>query len=86
MPGSIALVLRGDCDYTTKARVAQEGGSAALVMINTEDGSFINDIFSHFFGLSLFYISHITLTNFSLFLKLILLLWSFYRSSEDGLC
>ncbi|XP_047982143.1 signal peptide peptidase-like 5 isoform X3 [Salvia hispanica] len=38
LPGSIALVLRGDCDYTTKARVAQEGGSAALVMINTEDG------------------------------------------------
>ncbi|XP_042046817.1 signal peptide peptidase-like 5 isoform X2 [Salvia splendens] len=38
LPGSIALVLRGDCEYTTKARVAQEGGSAALVMINTEDG------------------------------------------------
>ncbi|XP_042046125.1 signal peptide peptidase-like 2, partial [Salvia splendens] len=38
LTGSIALVLRGDCDYTTKARVGQEGGSAALVMINTEDG------------------------------------------------
>ncbi|KAL1546836.1 Signal peptide peptidase-like 3 [Salvia divinorum] len=37
LPGSIALVLRGDCDYTTKAGVAQDGGSAALVMINTED-------------------------------------------------
>lgn len=38
LPGSIALVQRGDCDYTTKAEVAQEGGSAALVMINTDEG------------------------------------------------
>ncbi|XP_057794251.1 signal peptide peptidase-like 5 isoform X2 [Salvia miltiorrhiza] len=37
LPGSIALVLRGDCDFTTKAEVAQAGGSAALVMINTDD-------------------------------------------------
>lgn len=59
MPGSIALVLRGDCEYTTKARVAQEGGSAALVMINTEDGSYINDIFSFFFWPSIIlYLSH----------------------------
>ncbi|KAH6836247.1 SIGNAL PEPTIDE PEPTIDASE-LIKE 3 [Perilla frutescens var. hirtella] len=38
LPGSVALVLRGDCDYTTKAEVAQEGGSAALVMISTNEG------------------------------------------------
>ncbi|KAL8490296.1 hypothetical protein ACS0TY_025992 [Phlomoides rotata] len=38
LSGSIALVLRGDCDFTTKAKVAQEKSSAALVVINTDEG------------------------------------------------
>lgn len=38
LSGSIALVLRGDCDFTTKAKVAQERSSAALVVINTDEG------------------------------------------------
>ncbi|KAB1213403.1 Signal peptide peptidase-like 2 [Morella rubra] len=35
--GSIALALRGDCDFTTKAEVAQSGGAAALVVINDKE-------------------------------------------------
>ncbi|PIN17943.1 Mannosyl-oligosaccharide 1,2-alpha-mannosidase [Handroanthus impetiginosus] len=38
LSGSIALALRGECDFTTKAKIAQEGGAAALVVINTQEG------------------------------------------------
>ncbi|KAH9605697.1 hypothetical protein KSS87_015534 [Heliosperma pusillum] len=34
---SVALSIRGDCDYTIKAKVAQAGGASALVLINEED-------------------------------------------------
>lgn len=37
--GSIALTERGDCDFTTKAKIAQSGGAAALVVINDKEGS-----------------------------------------------
>ncbi|XP_010557058.1 PREDICTED: signal peptide peptidase-like 5 [Tarenaya hassleriana] len=36
--GSIALCLRGDCPFTTKAEVAQSGGAAAMVLINDKEG------------------------------------------------
>lgn len=41
--GSIALVVRGDCNFTTKAEVAQAGGAAGLIVINDDEGSFIPD-------------------------------------------
>ncbi|KAL2900804.1 Signal peptide peptidase-like 2 [Bienertia sinuspersici] len=34
---SVALSTRGDCEYTTMAKVAQSGGAAALVVINNEE-------------------------------------------------
>ncbi|KAK9668554.1 hypothetical protein RND81_13G068300 [Saponaria officinalis] len=34
---SVALSVRGDCEYTIKAKVAQAGGAAALVLINQEE-------------------------------------------------
>ena len=36
--GSIALTVRGDCIFTTKAKVAQAGEAAALIVINDEEG------------------------------------------------
>ncbi|KAK4404102.1 Signal peptide peptidase-like 2 [Sesamum angolense] len=38
LSGSIALAVRGDCDFTTKAKVAEEAGAAALLVINTDEG------------------------------------------------
>ncbi|KAH6795489.1 hypothetical protein C2S51_036475 [Perilla frutescens var. frutescens] len=35
---SIALVVRGDCIFTTKAKVAEAGGAAGLIVINDEEG------------------------------------------------
>lgn len=79
------MVQRGDCDYTTKAEVAQEGGSAALVMINTDEGSLVSIIFPQiFYDLSLFYISYTESLNISLFFKLILLLVNFIGLMEMG--
>ncbi|XP_024044229.1 signal peptide peptidase-like 5 isoform X2 [Citrus clementina] len=37
LSGSIALSMRGDCAFTTKAEVAQAAGAAALVVINDEE-------------------------------------------------
>ena len=31
--------MRGDCDFTTKAKVAQSGGAAALLVINDNEGA-----------------------------------------------
>ncbi|KAL3829253.1 hypothetical protein ACJIZ3_018055 [Penstemon smallii] len=36
--GSIVLAQRGECDFTTKARAAQAGGAAGLVVINNNEG------------------------------------------------
>ncbi|KAL0382847.1 UNVERIFIED_CONTAM: Signal peptide peptidase-like 2 [Sesamum calycinum] len=38
LSGSIALAVRGDCDFITKAKVAEEAGAAALLVINTDEG------------------------------------------------
>ncbi|KAK4341475.1 hypothetical protein RND71_039976 [Anisodus tanguticus] len=38
LSGSIALVRRGECDFITKATVAQEGGARGVVLINDEGG------------------------------------------------
>ncbi|KAG8375978.1 hypothetical protein BUALT_Bualt09G0015300 [Buddleja alternifolia] len=38
LSGSIALAVRGDCAFTTKAQVAQEGGAVGLVVINDDEG------------------------------------------------
>ncbi|XP_060173925.1 signal peptide peptidase-like 3 [Lycium barbarum] len=37
LSGSIALALRGQCDFLTKATVAQAGGAAGIVLINDEE-------------------------------------------------
>ncbi|KAL9397610.1 hypothetical protein Peur_011863 [Populus x canadensis] len=37
LSGSIAMAVRGGCDFTTKAEVAQSGGAAALLVINDEE-------------------------------------------------
>ncbi|KAE8022781.1 hypothetical protein FH972_008555 [Carpinus fangiana] len=37
LSGSIVLSVRGDCDFTTKAEVAQSEGAAALVVINDKE-------------------------------------------------
>ncbi|KAK2973812.1 hypothetical protein RJ640_012282 [Escallonia rubra] len=37
LSGSIALSLRGGCDFTTKAEIAQSGGAAGLVVINDKE-------------------------------------------------
>ncbi|OMP03823.1 hypothetical protein COLO4_10186 [Corchorus olitorius] len=37
LSGSVALSTRGDCDFTTKAKVAQSGGAAALLVINDKE-------------------------------------------------
>ncbi|XP_050374604.1 signal peptide peptidase-like 5 [Argentina anserina] len=36
LSGAIALSMRGDCDFSTKAQVAQAGGAKALLVINNE--------------------------------------------------
>ncbi|CAA0819893.1 Signal peptide peptidase-like 3 [Striga hermonthica] len=36
--GSISLVVRGDCEFTTKAKVAQAAGAAGMVMLNDDEG------------------------------------------------
>ena len=38
LSGSVALSTRGDCDFVTKAKVAQSGGAAALLVINDKEG------------------------------------------------
>ena len=38
LSGYIALSERGDCDFTTKAEVAQAAGAAALLVINDKEG------------------------------------------------
>ncbi|PHT98165.1 Signal peptide peptidase-like 3 [Capsicum chinense] len=37
LSGSIALALRGQCDFLTKAAVAQAGGAAGIVLINNQE-------------------------------------------------
>ncbi|XP_039016424.1 signal peptide peptidase-like 3 [Hibiscus syriacus] len=37
LSGSVALSIRGDCDFVTKAKVAQSGGAAALLVINDNE-------------------------------------------------
>ncbi|KAK3017183.1 hypothetical protein RJ639_007126 [Escallonia herrerae] len=37
LSGFIALSLRGGCDFTTKAEIAQSGGAAGLVVINDKE-------------------------------------------------
>ncbi|KAK3037560.1 hypothetical protein RJ639_031993, partial [Escallonia herrerae] len=37
LSGSIALSLRGGCDFTTKAEIAQSGGARGLVVINDKE-------------------------------------------------
>ncbi|CAA2995588.1 signal peptide peptidase-like 3 [Olea europaea subsp. europaea] len=38
LSGSFALARRGDCDFVTKAKVAEAGGAAGLVVINDSEG------------------------------------------------
>ncbi|XVF84410.1 hypothetical protein PTKIN_Ptkin17bG0035000 [Pterospermum kingtungense] len=37
LSGSVAVSTRGDCDFITKANVAQSGGAAALLVINDKE-------------------------------------------------
>lgn len=36
------MSIRGGCDFTKKAEVAQSGGAAALVVINDQEGCNLN--------------------------------------------
>lgn len=38
LAGSVTVALRGDCDFTYKAQVAQEGGAKGLLVINDDEG------------------------------------------------
>lgn len=38
LSGFIALSIRGDCDFMTKAEFAESGGAAGLVVINDGEG------------------------------------------------
>ncbi|XP_059653340.1 signal peptide peptidase-like 2 [Cornus florida] len=40
LSSSVVLSPRGDCDFTTKAEVAQSGGAAGLLVINDEEDLF----------------------------------------------
>ncbi|KAL2323808.1 hypothetical protein Fmac_022866 [Flemingia macrophylla] len=40
LSGSVALCVRGTCDFTTKASIAQSGGATAALMINDADELF----------------------------------------------
>lgn len=35
---SVALSVRGDCDFTVKAQNAESGGALALMVINDKEG------------------------------------------------
>ncbi|PPS13121.1 hypothetical protein GOBAR_AA07521 [Gossypium barbadense] len=37
LTGYVALSIRGDCDFVTKAKVAQSGGASALLVINDNE-------------------------------------------------
>ncbi|TKY50537.1 Signal peptide peptidase 5 [Spatholobus suberectus] len=43
LSGSVALCVRGTCDFTTKAAFAQSGGATATLMINDADDLFEMD-------------------------------------------
>ncbi|XP_020210393.1 signal peptide peptidase-like 5 [Cajanus cajan] len=45
--GSVVLCVRGTCDFTTKASIAQSGGAAAALMINDADELFEMDCSSN---------------------------------------
>lgn len=38
---SVALCERGNCDFTTKAAFAQSGGANGVLIINSDEGSFL---------------------------------------------
>ncbi|XP_027363291.1 signal peptide peptidase-like 3 [Abrus precatorius] len=40
LSGSVAVCVRGNCDFTTKAEFAQSGGATAMLMINESDDLF----------------------------------------------
>ncbi|PKI52221.1 hypothetical protein CRG98_027396, partial [Punica granatum] len=37
LSGLVALAMRGECDFTAKAEIAQAGGAAAILVINTDE-------------------------------------------------
>lgn len=38
LSGSIALSVRGECDFSTKAQIAESAGAIALLVINDKEG------------------------------------------------
>lgn len=38
--GSMALCVRGGCDFTTKAEFAESGGATGMLVINDAEGPF----------------------------------------------
>lgn len=38
LKNSIVLAKRGDCAFTTKAKIAESGGAAGLIVINDDEG------------------------------------------------
>lgn len=41
LSGHIALSVRGDCDFATKAQIAESAGAIALLVINDKEGCYI---------------------------------------------
>lgn len=40
LSGSVALCVRGGCDFEAKAAFAQSGGATGMLVINDEEGPF----------------------------------------------
>jgi len=40
LSGSVALCMRGGCDFTVKAEFAQSGGATGMLVINDAEGLF----------------------------------------------
>lgn len=38
LQNSVVLAKRGDCAFTTKAKIAQSGGASGLLVINDDEG------------------------------------------------
>ncbi|QHO09660.1 Signal peptide peptidase-like [Arachis hypogaea] len=51
LSGSVALCVRGGCDFTTKAAFVQSGGATAMLVINDAEGLWLLHSFTPIIGL-----------------------------------
>lgn len=84
--GSIALVVRGDCNFTTKAKIAQAGGAAGLIVINDEEGGSTLATYIHYFDVFFRCLRpHILAEFIPLGFLMDVTLLELHRSCADGL-